>query len=126
MTQPTTLSDQRQMILLWQPLDSSGNPDGDAAAIWPENIWTRNAGIKADVWTAQVLFTEFDTIVAKLGQSGRVEVYTTNDPTQSPEDGSEPADPDFMYETMRIVDVEKVEVGIPFGQSNPRVTMYRI
>jgi len=85
-----------------------------------EFVWS--CGLEPNVNRFLVPFTEFDKLGGNPDQTGTLNFYYTQDPSQP---GSKP---DFSIKKMRIVDVAANQVGeckaTPGGQSTFRVTEY--
>jgi hypothetical protein len=105
--------------------------DGPRIFIQLEGEFVLSAGIAPNVNRALVPHGEFDKLVEKDGIKtlGTVEFWFSDEPTRQvdPDDpDDEDPKPDHSIAGVRLVDVEPVKIGVPRGQTAPRIVQYRL
>jgi hypothetical protein len=101
------------------------NAGGTRIALTLDGAWRLSAGLKPDTNSALVPYTEWD----KLGvpdAEGTIEFWFTTPPGDAEGDPGVGGQPDVSLDGWRIVEVRSSKIGIPLGQTAPRVIEYHV
>lgn len=104
---------------------ASGAAAGQRIALTLDHPWAYAAGLKPNVNTATVPWTEFDKLGSIIDRTGAIEFWYSLGTDQ----GGGRADgalADVVLRNWRLVEVQPTRTGVPAGKQFPRIVEYRL